>query len=192
MLSHAHSGVFSGRAVLVEELTAFEQVDSQKDSSTSAAEPLPANLEAFSGTYTNPGYGTVSLCTTESTSRYCRDVLTSFAPFIKKPSPPELYAAWQRVLSTHVRLTHRSAAEFSVQVTSLFPEGYGANKTAFETNESGQSEASAVFILEGEGNKAEVRGFGIEIDAEAVEARKRAGARDVRDWADAWFEKVKS
>ncbi|EPS99304.1 hypothetical protein FOMPIDRAFT_1164237 [Fomitopsis schrenkii] len=181
----------TGKAVFEEELLALERFAAQKGGPNAAVEPLPVDLESLSGTYTNPGYGTIALCTAQSTSPHCRTVLASFAPFIKRVSSPELYAAWPRILSSHVWLTHSTAAEFSVLITSLFPEGYGANTTAFETSESGESEARAVFVVGGAGEKTEVHGFGIEIDAEAVEARKRAGARDVRDWSDAWFERVK-
>ena len=189
----------SGKALFANELEAQEDTDQNG----ARPEPLPIDLESFSGTYANPGYGTVIFCTAQSTSHHCLDVLASFAPFIGQtpfPSPipvpapaptaPELYAAWPRLWSSHVRVTHRSAADFDFQFTSLFPNGYGANTTAFETSESGESEGRAVFVVEGEGEKAAVLGFGLEIDAEAVEARKRAGAKDVKEWADSWFEKV--
>lgn len=177
--------------MFVDELDVLQHQEIEQESAVLAAEPLPIDLESFSGTYSNPGYGTVIFCTTQSTSHHCLDVLVSFAPFIgQTPFPPELYAAWPRLWSSHVRLTHRSAADFDLQFTSLFPAGYGANTTAFETSESGESEARAVFVLEGEGEKAVVLGFGMEIDSEAIEARRRAGAKDIREWADAWFEKV--
>ncbi|EPS99303.1 hypothetical protein FOMPIDRAFT_114665 [Fomitopsis schrenkii] len=163
---------------------------STENSSTPAAEPLPVNLESLSGTYSNLGYGNITFCTANDQSPDCPEVLASFAPFINQTSSPELYAAWLRIYSSHVRLTHQSATEFSVQFTSLFPEGYGANTTAFETAESGEIDASAVFVLGGEGENATVFGFGMEIDEDAVAARKRAGARDLEEWADAWFEKL--
>ena len=190
----------SGKAVSAHELEIPQRASTGLELE---ADPLPTDLESFSGTYSNPGYGAVILCTAQSTSHHCLDVLSSFAPFIAQtpfPSPipaptaPELYAVWPRLWSSHVRLAHRSAAEFDFRFTSLFPEGYGANVTAFETSESGESEGRAVFVVggggEGEGEAAGVLGFGLEIDAEAVEARKRAGAKDVKEWADAWFERV--
>jgi len=193
----------SGKAVFEDELVVSSE-DQQGSDSTVALDPLPIDLDAFSGTYTNPGYGALILCSTQSTSHHCLSVLSSFAPFISPtpfPSPipvpapapqttPELYAAWPRIWSTHVRLSHTAGTDFGLQFTALFPEGYGKNRTAFETSETGESEGRAVFVLEGEGEKVRVLGFGMEIDAEAVEARKRAGARDVKEWTDAWFEKV--
>ncbi|KZT69404.1 beta-lactamase/transpeptidase-like protein [Daedalea quercina L-15889] len=183
----------SGKAVLKEHLEAPHE--GSRGDHTVALEPLPIDLDSFSGTYTNPGYGTLIFCMTESTSQHCLTVLSSFAPFIyQTPSPsptkPELYTAWPRIWSTHMRLTHTTGAEFGLQFTAQFPEGYGRNGTAFQTSEPGDREGRAVFVLEQEGDTAKVLGFGMEIDGEAVEARKRAGARDVREWADAWFEKV--
>ncbi|KAH9919588.1 beta-lactamase/transpeptidase-like protein [Fomitopsis serialis] len=193
----------SGMAVFEDEPDASQE-DQQNSDPAVAPDPLPIDLDAFSGTYTNPGYGALILCSTQSTSHHCLSVLSSFAPFISPtpfPSPipvpapapqttPELYAAWPRIWSTHVRLSHTAGTDFGLQFTALFPEGYGENRTAFETSETGESEGRAVFVLEGEGEKARVLGFGMEIDAEAVEARKRAGAGDAKGWADAWFERV--
>ncbi|KZT69403.1 beta-lactamase/transpeptidase-like protein [Daedalea quercina L-15889] len=192
----------SGKAVFKEEMDVLSK-DAQETNAAIAPEPLPIDLGSLSGTYSNVGYGALILCSAESTSYNCLNVLSSFAPFIHQtpfPSPipvpapaptePELYAAWPRIWSTHVRLTHKVGTEFALQFTALFPEGYGHNQTAFETSETGESEGRAVFVLEGEGDQMKVLGFGMEIDEEAVEARKRAGAKDVREWADAWFEKV--
>ena len=193
----------SGKAMFVDELEDSQQQNTDHSSAAPEAEPLPIDLDSFSGTYTNPGYGAVIFCTAQSTSHHCLTVLDSFGPFIGQtpfPSPipvpapapiaPELYAVWPRLWSSHVRLTHRAAADFDLQFTTLFPHGYGANTTAFETAQSGESDGQVVFVLEGEGAEASVVGFGMELDADAVEARKRAGATDVRDWADAWFEKL--
>ena len=62
--------------------------------------------------------------------------------------------------------------------------------TAYESSQCRLSEAPALFLHEREGEKVTVLGFGMEINEEAVEAREHAGAKDVREWADAWFERV--
>ena len=176
--------------MFAEELAASDRVVLEENSTSSATEPLPVDLSSFSGSYLSEGYGNVTLCYAANASTDCSDVFESFAPFIEESHAPELYAAWLRVWSSHIRLTHSTAADFDLQFTTLFPHGYGANTTAFETAQSGESDGQAVFVLEGEGAEASVVGFGMELDTDAVEARKRAGATDVRDWADAWFEKL--
>ena len=175
--------------MLEEQAAQGEQLAAQSTNSSS----LPADLEAFSGNYTNAGYGNITLCTAQTDSPYCDDVLTSFAPFIAQSPPPELYAAWSRVFADHIRLTYMSDAEFNLQTTSLFPNGYGANTTAFETAVSGESDGTVTFVLSNSSSAdadAEVLGFGLVMDTDAVAARQRAGAQDVREWADARLDKV--
>ncbi|KAG1720360.1 uncharacterized protein EDB91DRAFT_1281425 [Suillus paluster] len=90
---------------------------------------LQLAVEAFSGTYANPGYGVLSFCSPSSSSSYCRDVISDFtavdAAQSSAPNSPQLLAAWPRVWASHIRAVHQSGNTFSVQYTSLFPEGYG-------------------------------------------------------------------
>ncbi|OCH88139.1 beta-lactamase/transpeptidase-like protein, partial [Obba rivulosa] len=90
------------------------------------------SLEAYEGTYHNPGYGTFTLCAPTNVSAHCRDILTSFASVpnyqhanvdhtpndiptnpdsfsINSPKPawtlqPGLYGYWPRSFSTHIGL----------------------------------------------------------------------------------------
>lgn len=150
---------------------------------------LELALEEFSGTYTNPGYGTFSLCSPSSSSSYCQKVITDFTAVdaVKSTAPtsPQLLGAWTRVWSSHIRVMHQSGNKFLVLVTSLFPEGYGRDSTPFETAEIGTSEATAEFVVE----DGKVVGFGLFGLVGELTRRERAYTT-VKDRAEAWFDKV--
>ncbi|KAG1880766.1 hypothetical protein F4604DRAFT_1510254, partial [Suillus subluteus] len=103
-------------------------------------------------TYTNAGYGDITFCSPSDSSSYCQDVISDFAAVDAgksgAPQPVQLFAAWPRIWSSHIRGVHRSGNTFVVQYTSLFPEGYGRDTTPFETSEIGSSEATAEFVVE--------------------------------------------
>ncbi|KAI0944294.1 hypothetical protein AcW1_002041 [Taiwanofungus camphoratus] len=163
--------------------------------SDESKEGLALELEEYAGTYTNPGYGAFTLCAPTSDSHYCASVLADFAPFGNNmngnltAASSRLYGAWPRIWSSHLRMVHQEGESFSLQFTSLFPQGYGVNPVAFETWETGTSHGRAVFAVEDQAGQRKVKGFGLMIDDEAVKARERAGG-GVEDVADAWFTKV--
>ncbi|KAI0632700.1 beta-lactamase/transpeptidase-like protein [Trametes polyzona] len=169
------------------EASAEAQAPSEETASEDP-EPPSLDIDAYAGTYTAPGYGTITLCSSKSTSHHCSRVISE----LSSVEPIDgarlgLGGAYERVLSTHVRLRHRSGDAFELAFVSLFPNGYGKNTTAFEVYEAGFSEGRAEFVVEG--NK--VAGFAFVIDQDAVEARKRrvpGGA--MKDAADAWFTKL--
>ncbi|KAG1846985.1 beta-lactamase/transpeptidase-like protein [Suillus subalutaceus] len=112
---------------------------------------LELALEEFTGTYTNAGYGAITFCSPSGSSSCCQDVISDFA------APVQLFAAWPRIWSSHIRGVHRSGNTFVAQYTSLFPEGYGRDATPFETSEIGSSEVTAEFVVE----DGKVLGFGL-------------------------------
>ena len=156
--------------------------------------PLP--LSAYSGAYRNPGYGTFVLCDPESTSHYCDSVLSDFRrvdsarslPLPPDPQVPQLFAAWPRVWSSHVRLVHaeNNTNKFDISFTALFPDGYGASNTPFETYESDAYEGQVEFVLD-EKSKSVV-GFGYFGRGDMRGVREEGVS--VQDGAIAWFEKV--
>ena len=76
-------------------------------------------------------------------------------------------------------------------MTFLFPEGYGKNKTAFESWEKGTSEGVGRFVVSGGGgggDKGEVEGFGMFLVEGRTERQRFGGG--VKDVADVWFAKV--
>ncbi|CCL99820.1 uncharacterized protein FIBRA_01844 [Fibroporia radiculosa] len=161
------------------------------DSAMAAGRALSANLSAYAGTYTNPGYGALTLCAPTSDSHYCSFVLSDFAPLDKNiKTRTNLYATWPRIWSQSVRMVHQDADTFGLELTAVFPHGYGANSSAFETLETGEGEGRAVFVVEDfPGDVKKVKGFGLILDTDAVAARARDHTA-VEEIADAWFAKV--
>jgi hypothetical protein len=164
----------------------------EKKSITPPAEnvvDLELALEEFSGTYANAGYGLINFCSPSGSSSYCQDVILDFATVdSNKSSAPQshqLFAAWPRVWSSHIRGVHRSGNTFEVQYTSLFPEGYGRDTTPFETAEIGTSEATAEFVVE----DGKVVGFGLVGLVGQLTERERTHTT-VKDRAEVWFDKV--
>ncbi|KAG2033655.1 beta-lactamase/transpeptidase-like protein [Suillus americanus] len=150
---------------------------------------LELALEELSGTYANPGYGPITFCSPSVSSSYCQDVISDFAAVDAGKSSVsqsvQLFAAWPRIWSSHIRGVHRSGNTFVVQYTSLFPEGYGRDRTPFETAEIGTSEATAEFVVE----DGKVVGFGLVGLVGQVTERERAHTT-VKDRAEVWFDKV--
>ncbi|KAG2135710.1 beta-lactamase/transpeptidase-like protein [Suillus bovinus] len=150
---------------------------------------LELALEEFSGTYTNAGYGAITFCTPSGSTPYCQDVISDFAAVdagkSSAPQSPQLFAAWPRIWSSHIRGVHRSGNTFVVQYTSLFPEGYGRDSTPFETAEIVMTEATAEFVVE----DGKVVGFGVIGMVGQLTERERTHT-SVKDRAEIWFDKV--
>lgn len=153
-----------------------------------ASEPLSLNLSAYTGTYTSPGYGSITLCSPASTSRYCADVLSDFSSLgpVSGSGPATLYGAYGSIWSTHARLSHHSRDTFNLTFSVVFPHGYGANTTAFEDYMAGFSEGRAEFAVEG----TQVAGFAFVVDEDAVAARQQRTGGTLKETADAWFAKA--
>lgn len=155
----------------------------------------PVDLEMYTGTYIDPGYGAVTLCSANSTSSHCLEVLDDFIPFEPsldgRISSKHLFAKVPRAWASHVRFSHLSGHKFEAAIVLLFPNGYGMNKTAFE--DSRFAGLMTEFLVEsgtGDGTKR-VEGFGVVMDPEIAKARERLrGSTSLRDVADAFFVKV--
>ncbi|KAI0655708.1 beta-lactamase/transpeptidase-like protein [Cubamyces menziesii] len=147
---------------------------------------LLQDLEAYTGTYSAPGYGAITLCSAQSTSHYCHEVLQDFASLRPLPiSEPHLYGAYKTMWSTHVRLSHSAGVVFHATFPALFPHGYGKNTSAFGTYETGSDAWVEFAVVDGK-----VEGFSLVVDEEAVTARRRRRGGTLKDVADAWFEKI--
>lgn len=171
---------------------------------------LDINLEAYTGTYHNSGYGSFTICSASSTSQYCTEVLSNFTtvdshiiaaaasstPCVRN-STKELYASFPRLWSSHLRFVHLGGQKFSLEATSLFPEGYGRNKNPFEALADDDTGGVIVEFVVSDGDEDEqvdggrVQGFGMMDLMEgktARTARERGGS--VRERADVWFERA--
>ncbi|KAH9855877.1 beta-lactamase/transpeptidase-like protein [Lenzites betulinus] len=153
-------------------------------------DPLPLDLEAYIGSYTSVAYGNITFCGSNSTSAHCAQVLATFAPIVTATGEPlpdaRLYAAWPRVWSSHVRLRHASGNTFGLVFPWLFPQGFGANRTAFEFYDSVISVGRVEFLVE----RGRVLGFALVTQEEAAAARKERTNGSVQEIGDAWFVKV--
>ncbi|KAH9886942.1 beta-lactamase/transpeptidase-like protein [Cubamyces lactineus] len=191
---HDHNFVIAKRA--------FDEVfkSARSDASAASSNPVDAgskgatyassgtlslDLEAYTGTYSAPGYGALTLCSAQSTSHYCDEVLQDFAALRPLPiSEPYLYGAYKTMWSTHVRLNHSIGDAFHATFPALFPHGYGKNTSAFGTYETGSDAWVEFAVVDGQ-----VEGCSLVVDEEAVTARRRRQGGALRDIADAWFEK---
>ncbi|TCD62783.1 hypothetical protein EIP91_006401 [Steccherinum ochraceum] len=147
----------------------------------------------YAGTYSNPAYGTVTLCTSKSTIADCPAVLDAFT-HIDSPSPSSspnnLYASHPGIWGSHIRLSPLPGGhpgEFRAQFPYLFPYGHGENKTGFEMMEPGLSEATWRFVV---GEDGAVVGIGHDRMSDLKSTRRRKGG-DVKDTADVWWEPVR-
>ena len=158
---------------------------------TSITWNLPLSPNDISGTYTNPGYGTLTFCGPNSTSFYCSKVHANFTTVDEARDNVnhsiELLAAWPRFWSSHVRMRYLGGTLFSVHMTSLFPNGYGKDSTPFEIAEIGMSPITAEFVID-EGKL--VSGFGMTTLTESRTGRRARLDRTVKDSAEIWFDRI--
>ncbi|KAI0027306.1 beta-lactamase/transpeptidase-like protein, partial [Vararia minispora EC-137] len=145
----------------------------------------------LTGAYAGDGFGVVVLCNVSSTSQRCQDVLNTFFAVDRASSEPipanvtQLYAAWPLYWTTHVRMIHLHGMRFILRPTALFPEGYGRDKTPFETFEGEFGEyAEAEFVV----HEGRVQGFGLFVLKELGREKERGDSVETR--ASVWFARV--
>ena len=148
------------------------------------------SLDLFAGAYTNPGYGSFTLCSPSSPSSYCTQVRSNFSIVDNVQGNPraassDLLAEWPRVCSSHVRLRHQTGSIFEIYFTSLYTHGYGKDTSPFETGEVGTPEGIAEFVVE----DGRVVGFGVSGLVGQLTERART-YESVQDRAEVWFDRV--
>jgi hypothetical protein len=165
-------------------LKSLKQPFSQKFP-TSAVDP-PPELHVYSGEYSNPGYGSFTLCDPRDASDYCTQVLADFAAVDNATSRPEitspstLYAAWPRIWSSHVRLVHLFNHTFALEVTKLFPDGYGRNRDPFAAGTA--IGGVAEFVMK--------NGKAIGLGFKGEDTNGQRPGFTVQERADVWFDKM--
>jgi hypothetical protein len=89
----------------------------------------------LAGTYHSTGYGTVVLCSVDSSSPSCRSVLDDFRAVNESISPnsTDLFASFNTLWSKYALLTHTNASGYLISLGTIYPEGYGKNSTPFST-----------------------------------------------------------
>ncbi|KAJ7258110.1 beta-lactamase/transpeptidase-like protein [Mycena haematopus] len=168
---------------------AATSITSTTSSAPTTATPasLPNTLD-LTGTYSNPGYGNFTLCPAQAsspTTPQCADVVQNFTKVDSASGRPsdstELYSAWSRFWGTHFRLTLISGNDYTAEVTTLYVDGYGADHTPFE-------DVEGVFKVTFMQENGKVAGLGFFVAENETWREKKGG--DVRDVADAWFDKL--
>lgn len=179
---------------------------SHRDSNSSSS--IARSLD-FSGTYYNRGYGgNITLCSASSSSSDCLDLLSNFSAVdavsssglnASDPEAYELVANWGKLFAPQIRIVPtgvestdgigNTTVEATIIATSLFPQGYGANTTAFE-EELGSADVTFV-VSTGNGSDASesVLGFALSGTEDEENDRQREGG-SVEYVADAWFVKL--
>lgn len=108
----------------------------------------PNALQDYTGTYSNPGYGSFTLCnpTNSRHTSYCIQALSDFATvysqslnYTLSTQLPQLFASWSHLWVPHMRLVQISGTsrQSDVEMVTLFSEGYGDDKTPFEFSMEG-------------------------------------------------------
>ncbi|KAF9233583.1 beta-lactamase/transpeptidase-like protein [Melanogaster broomeanus] len=176
-------------------LDSSSTLSSADDSSSPKATVKPSawsptiSLNDLTGTYTNAGYGTFTLCAPSSASSYCAMVHSDFTAVdnAQGNSGPslELLAKWPRIASSHIRMRYQQGLMFNIDFTTLFPDGYGKDVTPFETGDIERSEVTAEFVIE----DAQVVGFGLSGMEGWLWERARI-SHSVQDRAEVWFDRV--
>ena len=106
-----------------------------------------------------------------------------------------LYAKWPRLWTSHVRVTRRTTVptdpptkdpnEFAFRLSTIFPDGYGRDKSAYDIGGLGPSDFNARFVVE----SGKVVGFGLfNTTGKTTQAEK--WGKTIREQADAWFDRV--
>ncbi|KAJ3478968.1 hypothetical protein NLI96_g9388 [Meripilus lineatus] len=142
-------------------------------------------IEAYAGTYTDPGYGSLTICTSSLTSDYCKSTLSNFITvFPDSPSSaePVLYATWPKIWSSHFRAVPRGKNSFIFSFLALYPEGFGRDTTPFY-DEAFRLEVQAEFDVE----DGVVKGLAVFEDVDYVPGEPPAG--NLREVATVYFMK---
>lgn len=158
-------------------------------SPTKASRMNVLSLEAYAGTYIDPAYGSFTLCAPTSTSQYCDSVISTFRAVNSSiTDKPVLLGRWKRVFADHIHLVRTDDEHrFLLDLPSLFPEGYGRDKTPFQSSLLGHDPdgPNVQFVVENQ----EVVGLGLfGLIGEETE-RQRVG-KTVEGRAEAWFRRV--
>ena len=94
----------------------------------------PPSLD-LAGTYYSTGYGTLVLCSVNSSTPSCRSVLDDFRAVNQSilPNSTDLFTSFNTVWSKHAHFTHTYARDYLISLGTIYPEGYGKNPMPFST-----------------------------------------------------------
>ncbi|KAF7328950.1 Beta-lactamase domain-containing protein [Mycena venus] len=135
----------------------------------------------------NPGYGNFTLCSPLfPTSAECLAIIQDFRTVDsaagRRTDSLDLYSAWPRFWASHLRISPVSGYDFRVKMTTLYIDGYGADRTPFE--DVSNEDIEAKFMVK----DGAVVGLGFFVALKDSWRVKQGGT--VRDMADVWFDKL--
>ncbi|KAJ7334797.1 beta-lactamase/transpeptidase-like protein [Mycena albidolilacea] len=178
------------------EIRVESEVQVQPQRQIPAAPALPLNTSAIAdltGTYVSiGGYGNFTLCSpVPPTSPECLAPVQAFrtvdAAAGTPTDPTDLYAVWPRFWASHIRFSRVSGNDYeydysySAEITNLYVEGYGADRTPFE-------DVSDVIPARFAVEKGKVVGLGLSVALKPSWRAKKGGS--LREIADVWFDKL--
>ena len=148
----------------------------------------PTQIADFAGTYFSSGYRNFTLCDpqTSHTITACREVLDTFSKLEDLSAYNDtLYAVFDNIMTSHVRFRRLCNTNFRAQPTALYPNGYGADSSAFEVKIPAPAAGIVEFIFEDD----RLAGFGLNFGMDDVTMRRRAGG-GIKKTAEVWYQKA--
>ncbi|KAH9925641.1 beta-lactamase/transpeptidase-like protein [Epithele typhae] len=178
------------------ELTPAPDVPSPNQESSDSSPTPPTDFEvdvlhSYTGTYTNPGYGKFTLCTTTASDiQGCATILDTYASTADGPlDAAVLYGEFMpaRIWATQFRMRPTAAAEFVLEAEQIFPRGYGRNETPFSLAMS-PSGTPVRCVRKGSAVVGcGLMDIGLAGEGDMTWKRREGGVEDI---ADAWFVKL--
>ncbi|KAI0767877.1 beta-lactamase/transpeptidase-like protein [Irpex lacteus] len=145
-------------------------------------------IAEFAGTYSSAGYQDLTLCDPKASSTVtaCEGVLDIFGKFDDlSTSNDTLYAVFDNIVTSHVRFRRLSNTTFHAQTTSLYPNGYGRDESAFELEVPAVAAGIVEFVFEND----QLVGAGLNFGGDDLSMRIRVGG-SIKETSEVWYEKV--
>ncbi|TFK79087.1 beta-lactamase/transpeptidase-like protein [Polyporus arcularius HHB13444] len=156
-----------------------------------AAKSSSLPIARYAGIYHNPGYENFTLCATTTDDENCRRILSDWAAVTPDGvlDPDVLYGEAKHVLYSHVKMQRTGSGDgyesLRLFLVTLFPSGYGQDKTPFVYFDVDNLEGIEVECQLWE-RSSEVLGCGLK----NVEEGPRGTGASIRERADVWFLKL--
>ena len=158
-----------------------------------APSPLSLPLEKYAGTYYDRGYGNMTFCApTPYPPPECADVLNKWSFFENTADATRqvLYASISSIWISHIRLVHQGGDKFGLTGMYLFPDGYGKDRSPFQSEVTAETVGTAEFWVKSHrGADASVVGLAINGLAGGMTERQRIGGT-LEETAEVWLTKV--
>jgi len=148
-----------------------------------------ADVSKFAGTYTNPGYGTVTLCAWPTSDAHCAEVLLEYMavdPAFLNARQTTLFASFPKIWFNHLRITQKNDEFVTLFADTLFPHGHGNDKSPFiVTSEGGEENPYGEFVLV-DGEPVGLALWGLQ--GQDTPIRRVPGK--IKESAEVWFDRV--